>query len=64
MLFSNVYSCGGNWLGIEDAFSPSVFELKLQARLRTAGNSSTDHVVCVLRKKRNKMNVWEMEEEG
>lgn len=51
MLFSNLFSCGGNWPSIEDALGPSVFELKLQARLRTAGISSTDHVVCVLRKK-------------
>lgn len=45
----------------EDALGPSVFELKLQAGFRTAGTSSTDHV---LRKERNKMSVWEIEEDG
>lgn len=43
---------------------PSVFELKPQARVRTAGISSTDHVRCVWRKEKNKMSVWEVEEEG
>lgn len=43
---------------------PSVFELKPQARFRTAGISNTDHVRCILRKEKNKMSVWEMEEEG
>lgn len=43
---------------------PSVFELKLQARFRTAGISDTDHVTCVWRKEKNKMSVWETKEEG
>lgn len=64
MLFSNLFSSGRNWHSIEDALGPSVFELKPEARVRTAGISSTDHVRCVWRKEKNKMSVWEMEEEG
>lgn len=56
MLFSNLFSCGGNWHSIGDALGPSVFELKLQTRLRTAGISSTDHVLCVWRKERSRVS--------